>query len=57
LDTERIKEKSHKPLRFMALRVRPEGFEPPTLGSEGQPVPFLQPVAVVLFIAFTPLAA
>ena len=34
LDTEHTKEKSHKSLWLIALQVRPEGFEPPTLGSE-----------------------
>ena len=34
LDTQSPKRESHKPLWLMALQVRPEGLEPPTLGSE-----------------------
>ena len=34
LDTQNTNEKSHKSFSLMALRVRPEGLEPPTLGSE-----------------------
>jgi hypothetical protein len=34
LDTQSAKEKRHKSLLLMALQVRPQGLEPPTLGSE-----------------------
>ena len=41
LDTE-SEQKRHKSLWVMALRVRPEGFEPPTIGS----MPSQQVVAI-----------